>query len=1385
MIVFLNCFGLVQAQSIQFEKNISLPDASELVTTYNLDFASPPLQLITANNKVFAYTFDKLLVLNTSGDKIIATIPFNGKYGKTIPVFDNSRKYVGDHSFMVTYYNNQENREDLFVVTPELEILKINTNTYSTETIYPTNGSNSTQGEDIDNLSPLHGQCLIKYDNNNKRLFWLMRGRQDIEGEPYLQNYTGQFHNRETYFAIFQADNNNSITSPPFYEFRDYSIENDLNHATYRNKNIVDFEINTNLPNNQNETFFYLAKLNRVEFWKITGVTTPSVGDEPFYTMNVDNSIYGYFNGNTEDPLFYKFSKLLYVNEPGGLHKLVALPYRYPSSDLQPGKTPEVYVIDCNAPGVEALPVPNKRVYDATYISQNGYKDLVMCFSADPDEQLTTIDLGIYNFDPSITNSYGDWLFLKQSFNTCDNTEAGIDVDSPKEIYNVGNDAVICKKDKVLMLSPTGSTYGISPLINNENNFFGNCALNNGDVFVSSLAGGKIERFTFSSGNWNSLSYPYAFQAYHIAGNHNGTIQVYYSKQNIDNLGFFVNNNQTNSCSNINHDLNNSNNFPYPVGDVVYNESKNEFLISANDDFSNQSSRVYRYSGINSIEPYIETKNQTIEVNYQNAKEMFIAPNGILYVMTNTKVGGISNPEKPVVLLYNSSDYSFIKAIELSMPPVIRESEFYMTHFCYSESDQKVYLSVTPQELTLVPYQSEYNSMVNGNSDDLRPSNNGRVFSINSSNQLDIELGTDTEPLVNPGKIICPDDGNDNVTSVFEGKVFVVSENLYTISTTDNDNDAITMFVNDIIYSPVHDRMFGLKDEHSSCADDRIAVVYEIIPSVINNTFELSPLPGNGFSYQGQVSSFFMSVDNNQLFLHTRFDNEKTGTDPSKLLSYNIHNNTPGETIELQGGTDLQNRSVYPEFDHCPDYKMYNYILTTPYFDQYNNKIYLPNGAHSNVSVVDIEEFLNLSEGTNWISIPRHTRFDDPNGNFTFIENVFDRDNFENPYNSFYSDYLFVNNSGNQLYEANWPSGYWVYIPEVSTAPTVNKVYSTRGYKVMVNSGYNENSISLSGILENPHTEIELYDHEENWIGYFLLESQDIFDAIADFEEDIFVVKGKDYFCYRGDPMDGGGLPQPVEPYAWFCDKLVHNISYGEMVILKTYKDIPDFRWSNSGITPEPIINEEPLYFSYTETSDYSALIIELDTTENPVELGAFINDSCVGACTLNANDSLAIIRGYLDSQPGDSVVFEEYFGTKSSVNSRIYDYYVFNDRKQVHEKRIIKSGENKEAYFISFRDKDTTSLDDLGDLVSVFPNPVNKQLTINYTLTVASAIEIAVFDAIGRKSITLLSANQPGGTYSVNWNLLGENNQKVNNGIYIVQIKINDNIINKKIVVN
>lgn len=186
-----------------------------------------------------------------------------------------------------------------------------------------------------------------------------------------------------------------------------------------------------------------------------------------------------------------------------------------------------------------------------------------------------------------------------------------------------------------------------------------------------------------------------------------------------------------------------------------------------------------------------------------------------------------------------------------------------------------------------------------------------------------------------------------------------------------------------------------------------------------------------------------------------------------------------------------------------------------------------------------------------------------------------------------------------------------------------------------------------------------------------------------------------------------------------------------------------------------------------------------------PVEIGAFVNDTCVGACKVNNSDSLAFIRGYLQGNSGDSVTFVNYYGNKSTQKQEIKSYYVKSPGEPFSRKRAVTIGENKGFYLISFNKPQDFREMSHGAKFLVCPNPVSAKLLFDYAVPTKGNVTVSVHDMQGRLVAVLLQEVKEKGNYSAEWDLNGTDGLKVNRGIYLLRLNGPAGSSVKKVIVN
>jgi hypothetical protein len=81
------------------------------------------------------------------------------------------------------------------------------------------------------------------------------------------------------------------------------------------------------------------------------------------------------------------------------------------------------------------------------------------------------------------------------------------------------------------------------------------------------------------------------------------------------------------------------------------------------------------------------------------------------------------------------------------------------------------------------------------------------------------------------------------------------------------------------------------------------------------------------------------------------------------------------------------------------------------------------------------------------------------------------------------------------------------------------------------------------------------------------------------------------------------------------------------------------------------------------------------------------------------------------------------------------------------------------------------------------YPNPFNPTTTIQYELSGSANVVLKIYNTLGQEVVTLVNGKQPAGTKSVTWDGRDHSGRHVGSGIYVYQMKVENEIQSKKMV--
>jgi hypothetical protein len=80
-------------------------------------------------------------------------------------------------------------------------------------------------------------------------------------------------------------------------------------------------------------------------------------------------------------------------------------------------------------------------------------------------------------------------------------------------------------------------------------------------------------------------------------------------------------------------------------------------------------------------------------------------------------------------------------------------------------------------------------------------------------------------------------------------------------------------------------------------------------------------------------------------------------------------------------------------------------------------------------------------------------------------------------------------------------------------------------------------------------------------------------------------------------------------------------------------------------------------------------------------------------------------------------------------------------------------------------------------------PNPFNPKTQIAFSLPDAADVALGIYDVAGRKVATLVDRHLPAGPYSVEWNGLSDNGERVASGVYFYRLAAGEKETSRKMV--
>ncbi len=1274
--------GTAQTNQLSHIEDLNFPNAD--LPQYDVDLGHFPGDIIYCEdvNKIYIQCSDCILVLSESafGNEEMEIIPLttsNGNlYRQSYAPFD----IINDRQANISSMAYKQSTHELFVVSPDLRIMKINTQTDEIyeflqwgTTQYQRELYNSQTGEEV--IS--QGSQFLKFDETSNYLYYSAIGPKGWQ--------TG--HSKDEYFCILDTDNPGNN---PLYE---RFIPDGNAGGVY------------DIAFHPSKDYFFVSRKFRISVFKYNPQSYPN--------LDVEEILY------IETP--EKNGTFLYIEEHD---HMLCLPNQNRRDLIK------IFAIDCSSEplnvttwdypyankvfGVHYDEVQDEIVYGVvpSKLFNDNYDDIHVC-QIDWNASPITHQLD-YTFtsNPSQSSNYPE----DSTNHTLCFVDHGYDNNGKYTI-------VVTKKHEIGQIKKVQGTWQWIPEVRVDyyNNYFFKGvkapSFSNPSqerVYCTANLFGGIRKYNVEDNQFTGITLTAQYLSDGIY-NTNENLMYFFGNERISG-GYIYTINPENNV------VENEYAFSDPIGDCIFNPYNNQYPVL-----------VSHYKGNNEVSLHSAdfSSHNTLPINnlsyYRN---MFISPDKKIYI-----AAGMHVSDNQKMLIYDAENYSLLNNINLytnfTDEGIVVYANELQAKFLYNENDNSVYIIMTHDQ----------NPFANNMADNSDPDRTVSVFGKITDGQF---------------TNISAEFNNNEQTFDFvltnNNKIFLAQLNglqIYNCNSGQFESTITNAHYIDLEYDPVNDIIYALN--YGEPPDESLdQVLYKI-----NSSSPENPVIVETLNYY--ISSIKFIDNTRSLLAYSPFDYEDQNLLEAKLYCFEVDNNHAMQEIawEQYGlGKLLAFNALHFDIVYAHE----------------NNKVYTPNGAKSIVSAFEFSnELYRINDGEwAWLSFPRLNGNPAPNQVLGGDRIIPDNYRIESE---------LLAEIGGQEEISSYNGTFW-------PSTNIPLIESPKGYKLklLYNSQPEDKWLKLTGTLANPEETFLIVDndYEENWLGYYLPENQHPFDAFpADVLDELMWIKGQYWSCQREEWPDG--TPSDI----WFC--AAHQgeveIKYGDMVMVESWADM-NFQWQRYGIPPQGAMIPEPDYFTYTEQADYTPLYVEMDTTENPLELGAFIGDTCVGATTVLVDDTTVLVPGYMEGMSGE-LTFQEYNGNKSSTGI-IKKYKVKNKRTGTWEERKISAREGQDYYFVSLKDKKKNDrLINNEIFLSCFPNPAHSECIVEYQMDTPQFIHISVHDIFGNIKDVIYEGSSDAGYHQINWPLTGKNGNKLTKGVYIIKLKSNGFKAQTKVIIS
>lgn len=200
--------------------------------------------------------------------------------------------------------------------------------------------------------------------------------------------------------------------------------------------------------------------------------------------------------------------------------------------------------------------------------------------------------------------------------------------------------------------------------------------------------------------------------------------------------------------------------------------------------------------------------------------------------------------------------------------------------------------------------------------------------------------------------------------------------------------------------------------------------------------------------------------------------------------------------------------------------------------------------------------------------------------------------------------------------------------------------------------------------------------------------------------------------------------------------------------------------------------------FENTRVAHFDLKVANINNDEHTVVIGLVSQTSAVAVPNLSAGEgTVANLVFEVDDPSIDQFTLE----AVTLDNPRHQLTYVYNRIEGREGVRHVRTNPDFSSYTVALSGIAGEGLPDEFALEQNYPNPFNPTTEIQFSLPVASRVNLTVFNLLGQQVKSVVNGNMEAGVHTVTWNGTNSSGNQVSSGIYFYRIEAGDFNLTRK----